>query len=117
DSAPIVSDGQARGHRGSRPGKLLAPPVALAMGRADWLIEAPRIHDHLDSIDNLAATLPQTVERFDEVERLAPGIRPLRASFSLIWDTLRRTIAGTSEDDVQLRDRTSLLQLLPQNTV
>ncbi|MDX1946382.1 MAG: zf-HC2 domain-containing protein [Pirellulaceae bacterium] len=45
-------------------------------------------------IGSFAATLPAAVEHFDEVERYAPGLRPLRISFVMLFDTLRRAIPG-----------------------
>jgi len=41
--------------------------------------------------------LSETVERYGEVERLAPGIRPLRLSFALLWDTLFRALPGVRD--------------------
>jgi hypothetical protein len=78
------------------------------MTGADVLIGATRFPGQLRSYE-LNFTLPEAVERFEEVERLAPGIRPLRASFSVIWDTLCRTIPGVreSEADGKPRERTS----------
>ena len=35
--------------------------------------------------------------RLDELERVAPGIRPLRESLALIWDALRRAMPSSSE--------------------
>ena len=41
---------------------------------------------------------PEAVEQFENVERYAPGIRPLRVSFAMLWDALRRTIPGFYDD-------------------
>jgi len=69
---------------------------------AAWLVEAPRLPEHLRSysgaMDDLATTLPQTAQRLNEIEHFAPGIRPLRLSLSMIWDTLRRAIPGATEE-------------------
>jgi hypothetical protein len=67
--------------------------------QGDWLVEAPRFPDHLrDSLDELADSFPESVQRFGEVERLAPGIRPLRLSFAILWDTLFRALPGVSSE-------------------
>jgi hypothetical protein len=93
-------------------GKLRRQAVAggtLALTHADrargnwrqdeWLVEAPRLPDHLrESLDELADSLPESVQRYSEVERLAPGIRPLRLSFVLLWDTLFRALPGVSNE-------------------
>ena len=89
-----------------------------ALTGADLLLEAPRLPGHLLSyraaIDDLGTTLPEAVERLDEVERLTPGIRPLRVSLYMIWDTLCRTIPGARVDSPPPnRGRTSLRWLEP----
>jgi hypothetical protein len=77
---------------------------------AELLIEAPRVTQHLrsyrGSFDDL---LPEAAQRFDEVERLAPGIRPLRVSLTMIWDTLCRTIPGTHVDSSPPPERPTTL--------
>ena len=45
-------------------------------------------------LENFAATLPEAAQRLDEVERYAPGFRPLRMSFAMLMDALWRTIPG-----------------------
>jgi hypothetical protein len=85
-----------------------------AMTGGDWLIQAPRLPDHFrNSFDELAVALPGAVERLDEVEQIAPGIRPLRLSLSMIWDTLCRTIPGAREVESKPRQRTSLVRIEP----
>jgi hypothetical protein len=70
----------------------------------DWLVEAPRLPEHLRvSLDELADTIPESVQRYGEVERLAPGIRPLRLSLALLWDTLFRALPGVP-DSTPLRE-------------
>jgi hypothetical protein len=65
---------------------------AFAMSQADVIY-------HLrGGIDELADAFPETVERYGEVERLATGIRPLRLSFVLFWDTLFRALPGVRGD-------------------
>jgi hypothetical protein len=77
------------------------PQEPQAISGADWLIEAPRLPNRLrayrGAIDDLVVSWPDAASRLDEVERVAPGIRPLRASFSTIWETLTLTVpsAGT----------------------
>ena len=55
--------------------------------------------------DMATSSLPEAVERMEEVERYAPGIRPIRVSFSMLWNALWRTIPGfgSSESDPQAR--------------
>jgi hypothetical protein len=96
-----------RGHRLAitNPGRGQRPAAGRdrpALTGGDWLLEAPRLPGHLRSyrvaIDDLTIALPEAVERLDEVERLAPGMRPLRVSLSMIWDTLCRTLPGACVD-------------------
>jgi hypothetical protein len=62
----------------------------LGMTSADLLLAAPRFPGQLGNyrgtIDGWASDFPATT--LDEVEHLAPGLRPLRASFALLWHTL-----------------------------
>jgi hypothetical protein len=46
----------------------------------------------------IAGFVPEAVEQMENVERYAPGIRPLRVSFAMLWDALRRTIPGFYDD-------------------
>ena len=66
------------------------------MSGADLLIAAPRLPAHLreyrGAIDDFVVSLPAAASRLEEMERVAPGIRPLRASFSIIWETLSLSI-------------------------
>jgi hypothetical protein len=92
--------GQAQGNR---------PSVA----GGDWLIEAPRLPGRLrnyrGAIDELALALPEAAQRLDEMEQIAPGIRPLRAALSIVWDTLCRTLPGARVDSPRpTRENTSL---------
>jgi hypothetical protein len=78
--------------------------LGLAISQADWLIEAPRLPSRIrgsyqGTIDNLAVALPETVQRLDEVEHYAPGIRPIRISFGVLLDALWRTLPGSHDDD------------------
>ena len=51
--------------------------------------------------DMATSSLPEAVERMEEVERYAPGIRPIRVSFAMLWNALWRSIPGlgSSESD------------------
>jgi hypothetical protein len=44
--------------------------------------------------DMATSSLPEAVERIEDVERFAPGIRPIRVSFAMLWEALWRTIPG-----------------------
>jgi hypothetical protein len=90
------------------------PPMrggSLAVSQSSWLIEAPRLpseigRNYRGTIDNLATSLPQTVQRLDEVERYAPGIKPLRLSFTVLIKALWRAIPG-GEDEPSGKARTT----------
>jgi hypothetical protein len=62
------------------------------------LLEAPRLSAHYrhycGAMDELAIALPGAVERLEEMEQMAPGIRPLRVSLTIVWDALCRTLPG-----------------------
>jgi hypothetical protein len=78
--------------------------IAQPWNGGDWLVEAPRLPDHLrESLDELADTIPESLQRYGEMERLAPGIRPLRLSLALLWDTLFRALPGVP-DSTPLRE-------------
>ena len=83
------------------------------MTSADLLLEAPRLptrfRTYRGAMDELAVAFPGAALRLDEMEHLAPGIRPLRASLAMIWDTLCRTIPTARGDAPRpQRGRTSL---------
>ena len=83
-------------------------PSGFAMSQANWLIEAPRLPSRIrgsyrGTIDDLAIALPETVQRLDEVEHLAPGIRPIRISFGVLFEALWRTLPGTHGDEPPTR--------------
>jgi hypothetical protein len=71
--------------------------ATLRSGRA-LAMSQPTIYHLRGGIDELAGAFPETVERYGEVERFAPGIRPLRLSFALLWDTLFRALPGVRDD-------------------
>jgi hypothetical protein len=82
------------------------------LATANFLIEAPRIPDHVrggyrGAMDNLANSLPETVEHLHDVERIAPGIRPIRITFVMLWDALCRAIPSSSDRSPE-RPRSSL---------
>jgi len=93
-------------------GKKLRRSNTYAMTGGDILIEAPRLPERLrqyrGAIEHLAIALPRTAEQLDQMEQLAPGLRPFRLSLALLWDTLCRTIPGARADEpVAPRERTS----------
>jgi hypothetical protein len=103
-------------------GRTAARPTHSTMTSADLLLEAPRLPEHFrgyrDAIDEFAVSFPEGALRLDEVERLAPGIRPLRLSLSMIWDTLCRTFPGArSESPPATREHTGLWWLEPLGLV
>ncbi len=49
--------------------------------------------------DMATSRLPEAVERLDDVERYAPGIRPIRVSFTMLLDALWRAIPGMGAHD------------------
>lgn len=57
-----------------------------------------RYREYREAIHGLAMRLPDAVEQLETVEAYAPGIRPVRASFSVAIDALRRTLPGSSDD-------------------
>jgi hypothetical protein len=105
DVAPLPPPGFAVANPGGSRRGSRAPGQGSASASADWLIEAPRLPSHLreyrGAIDNLAITLPETVERLDEMEHYAPGIKPLRLSLGVLFDALWSTFPGSSEEQPQ----------------
>jgi hypothetical protein len=78
--------------------KPVAPPAPTSkITIADVLLESPRLpsrlHGYRGALDELAIA-----ERLEEFEQLSPAFRPLRASLTVIWDTLCRTITTTRSD-------------------
>lgn len=51
------------------------------------------------AIAEAASTLPEAVERIEEVERYAPGIRPIRVSFTMLLQAFWRAIPGSGASD------------------
>ena len=62
------------------------------------------------AIADMATSLPDAVERIEEVERkYAPGIRPIRVSFAVLWEALWRSLPGL--DSAAEGDREAWLRL------
>jgi hypothetical protein len=62
------------------------------------------------AIADMATSLPEAVERIEEVERkYAPGIRPIRVSFAVLWEALWRSLPGL--DSSESGDREAWLGL------
>lgn len=90
---------------------------SLALGQSNWIVNVPRLPSELrrnyrGTLDNLATSLPQTVQRLDEVERYAPGIKPLRVSFRVLMEALWRAMPG-GEDGPATKSRTTRWGLEP----
>lgn len=51
------------------------------------------------AIAEAASSLPDAVEQLDEVERYAPGIRPIRVSFTMILQAFWRAIPGNGASE------------------
>lgn len=66
-------------------------PTALAQGEfteADLILGAPGFPNNL-----IAMAVPHGAAlRYEQIERVAPGIRPLRESLALLWNTFFRTL-------------------------
>jgi hypothetical protein len=58
---------------------------------------SPDLADYRTTISLWAQQWPVAVDKIDAFEQYAPGIRPIRASFSAALDALRRTLPGSSE--------------------
>jgi hypothetical protein len=75
--------------------------TAAVVSIADVLLQTPRLPRRLgaysDRID-LAVALPVAAQRLDELERMSPGLRSLRASWSMIWETLFLSIPAPASD-------------------
>jgi len=116
-SSGIAIDRPAPGGQGSnKRNRGSAPPGyggGLALAQPGWLIEAPRLPGHLQSsIDSLPETLPETIDQLNQVEQLAPGIRPIRLSLSALWDALCHAFSGTNDEpEPPSRGRSTLWRL------
>ena len=89
---PLLVDDQAGGTARSRPRR-----DAVARGRS--FISRPA-GGYGMAIADMATSLPEAVERIEEVERkYAPGIRPIRVSFAVLWEALWRSLPGLDSSD------------------
>jgi hypothetical protein len=72
-----------------------------------WIIEGPRLPDHVQtSLDKLPESLPATIERINQVERMAPGMRPIWRSFAFLWDALCQALPRSHEEEPRRPERT-----------
>jgi len=75
---------------------------------ADLILEAPGLPGRLNyrgAIDELVTALPEAGYRLEQMEYVAPGLRPLRLSLSAIWETLCRTIPGSQQESPTTKPR------------
>jgi hypothetical protein len=101
-SQPLLADGQSGGGARSRPRR-----EAVARDRS--FIPRPA-GGYGMAIADMATSLPDAVERIEEVERkYAPGIRPIRVSFAVLWEALWRSLPGL--DSSESGDREASLGL------
>jgi len=104
---PLVNRDSATGPK--QPNRDVAhsdPRPARASGRRAHALGAfqllPRGGGYGVALADMAtSSLPEAVERMEEVERYAPGIRPIRVSIAMLWNALWRSIPGfgSSESD------------------
>lgn len=114
----VAAGRQETGTRGGKPFEpLVAPPDrALAQRSADShrasplrsgesqragtgrIPLLPRTGYGVTLADMATSSIPQAVERIEEVERYAPGIRPIRVSFAVLWNALWRSIPGFGDE-------------------
>lgn len=105
-SSGVASDRQKPRNSGAiRRGRGAMPAGysgGLALAQPGWLVEAPRIPEHLQSsIGSLPEALPETMDQLNHVEQIAPGIRPIRLSLSALWDALCHVFSGRPKDSSQ----------------
>ncbi len=91
---PVPGDRAVAGNRDARPQRGGRRP-GLALGGF------PRLPTGYGATlaDMATSSIPQAVERIEEVERYAPGIRPIRVSFAMLWNALWRSIPGFGGDE------------------
>ncbi len=99
---PFVAPGPGRGlaHSDARPRD--AQPRSAQGRRGPALAGFPLLPPTgygVTLADMATSSIPQAVERIEEVERYAPGIRPIRISFSMLWNAIWRSIPGFGPDD------------------
>jgi hypothetical protein len=86
--APQTAEGVLAAHQA-------APPNAPRLRPQSGVLS---LGGYRNAIADVASTLPDAVERLDQVERYAPGIRPIRISFTMLLEALWRTIPGMGGD-------------------
>jgi hypothetical protein len=78
--------------------------ASRAPARGGLLFLARPQGGYSEAIADMASQLPEAVERIEQVERYAPGIRPIRISFAMLWEALWRALPGMhSEEDPSAR--------------
>ena len=73
------------------------PPGAIASAFPFRLPAEKDYREYGQAMGEFAAHLPQTVEKLEEMDRVTPGIRPIRSSFSIAIEALLRTIPSGKE--------------------
>lgn len=77
--------------RKARPAVASVPPAAAPL-------PPDEMQPYRVALDELTLAWPDAATRLDEIERLAPGLRPLRESLAAIWETLRRAVTSISAE-------------------
>ena len=90
----------------------ISPAVPTAVAKPD---SYSSYEEYREVFVSFSEQLPQTVSHLEDVDALAPGIRPIRASFSTAIDTLRKTISVGSRDHRALRPDTSWIEFSVQS--
>lgn len=95
----------------ARPGKLrhngpllsahnpgqIAKALPQTVNRDEDVLSPARVREYREALHLFALHLPDAVGQLEAVEFYAPGIRPVRASFSVALDALYRTIPGNRD--------------------
>ena len=68
------------------------PQQLVAADKTDATLDSQSIEQYGQVLQSIASRVPEAVDRLDEVEQATPGLRPVRASFTLAIGTIRRTI-------------------------
>jgi hypothetical protein len=108
---PIAAGPRGRGFALTQPAltqQRLSPAQVRGVTGADLILEAPGLPSRLNyrgAIDELVTALPEAGYRLEQMENVAPGLRPLRLSLSAIWETLCRTIPGSQHDSPATKPR------------
>ncbi|MEX2174274.1 MAG: hypothetical protein WD872_07920 [Pirellulaceae bacterium] len=76
-----------------------SPADNRATGTSERSLFAPPAGGYRVAIADMAANLPEAVENLDRVEHYAPGIRPIRVSFTMLLEALWRAIPGLGPDE------------------